>query len=50
MADTPAAVQLLGSTAVAGSAKRYQYWFRTPTGPCGQMANLTNGYEILWAL
>ena len=34
--------------AAPGVTRRYQYWFRTPGGPCGQMANLTNGYEISW--
>jgi len=39
---------------VAGETKRYQYWYRTTANPpCGLWVNdfnLTNGYEILWAL
>ena len=31
-----------------GVTRRYQYWFRTPGGPCGTVFNLTNGYEIAW--
>ena len=44
----PAPVQTLDTGAASGVTRRYQYWFRTPGGPCGQMANLTNGYEIVW--
>ena len=47
-ATTPLPVQTLDTGASAGVTRRYQYWFRTPGGPCGQMANLTNGYEIVW--
>ena len=47
-AVTPQPVQTLDLGAASGVTRRYQYWFRTPTGPCGQMANLTNGYEIVW--
>jgi hypothetical protein len=35
-------------SAAPGVTRRYQYWFRTPGGPCGTSANLTNGYEIAW--
>ena len=31
-----------------GVTRRYQYWFRTPGGPCGTIFNLSNGYEIAW--
>jgi len=48
LATTPLPVQELDTGAAVGVTRRYQYWFRTPTGPCGQMANLTNGFEILW--
>ena len=41
-------LQQLDPSAGVGVTRRYQYWFRTPVGPCGQMANLTNGYEIAW--
>ena len=34
--------------AVLGATRNYQYWFRTPGGPCGNMANTTNGYSITW--
>ena len=44
----PAPLQLLDTGAASGVTRRYQYWFRTPLGPCGQQANLTNGYEIVW--
>lgn len=44
----PAPLQSLDTGAASGTTRRYQYWFRTPNGPCGQMANLTNGYEIVW--
>lgn len=47
-ATTPLPIQTLDTGAANGVTRRYQYWFRTPTGPCGQMANLTNGYEIVW--
>ena len=47
-ATTPTSVQALDSGASAGVTRRYQYWFRTPGGPCGQQANLTNGYELVW--
>ena len=47
-ATTPLPVQTLDIGAAPGVTRRYQYWFRTPSGPCGQMANLTNGYEIVW--
>ena len=33
----------------AGETKRYQCWYRNPTGsPCGSDFNLSNGYEITW--
>ena len=48
LTTTPSPVQTLDTGAAAGVTRRYQYWFRTPGGPCGQMANLTNGFEILW--
>jgi FG-GAP repeat len=39
----------LGSGLAAGDVKRYQYWYRNPTGsPCGAAFNLTNGYELSW--
>ena len=44
----PSPVQTLDTGAASGVIRRYQYWFRTPSGPCGQMANLTNGLEIVW--
>jgi hypothetical protein len=47
-ATTPSPVPTLDTGAAAGVTRRYQYWFRTPGGPCGQMANLSNGYEIVW--
>ena len=47
-ATTPLPVQTLDTGAASGVTRRYQYWFRTPSGPCGQMANLTNGFEIVW--
>jgi hypothetical protein len=47
-AATPQPVPTLDTGAAAGVTRRYQYWFRTPAGPCGQMANLTNGLEIDW--
>ena len=47
-AITPMPIQALDTGAASGVTRRYQYWFRTPAGPCGQMANLTNGYEIVW--
>lgn len=46
MADLPAPIQTLDTGGGAGVTRRYQYWFRTPGGPCGTLANLTNGYEI----
>ena len=48
VATTPAQVQALDWRAAPGVTRRYQYWFRTPLGPCGYQANLTNGYEISW--
>jgi len=34
-----------------GQTKRYQLWYRDTNGsPCGSDFNLTNGYEITWAL
>jgi hypothetical protein len=45
---TPLPVQTLDTGAASGVTRRYQYWFRTPAGPCGQMANLSNGYELDW--
>ena len=48
MAVTPQPVPVLDLAATPGVTRRYQYWFRTPGGPCGQMANLTNGLEIVW--
>jgi hypothetical protein len=47
-ATTPLSVQTLDTGAVAGATRRYQYWFRTPGGPCATSANLTNGLEIDW--
>ena len=44
----PASLQSLDTGAVLGATRRYQYWFRTPGGPCGNMANTTNGYSITW--
>ena len=44
----PQSIQTLDTGAAAGVTRRYQYWFRTPGGPCGQMANLTNGLEVAW--
>ena len=41
-------VETLDWAVAPGVTRRYQYWFRTPGGPCGQMANLSNGYEIVW--
>ena len=41
-------IELTDPGAAPGVTRRYQYWFRTPGGPCSQMANLTNGYEINW--
>ena len=49
MATTPSPIQTLDTGAAAGVTRNYQYWFRTPAGPCGNTANLTNGYEIVWA-
>ena len=52
----------LGSSATAGSiatkgnvsvgdTKRYQLWYRdADTSPCGNLFNLTNGYEVTWEL
>ena len=50
--STPVPVETLDQPggAVAGNTRRYQYWFRTPMGPCGTIFNLTNGYEIAWTL
>ena len=45
---TPASVQSLDSGGGAGVTRRYQFWFRSPGGPGGTFANLTNGYEIGW--
>ena len=47
-ATTPSPVATLDTGAAAGVTRRYQYWFRTPAGPCGNQANLTNGYEVTW--
>ena len=47
-ATTPSPVATLDTGAAAGVTRRYQYWFRTPAGPCGNQANLTNGYEVVW--
>jgi hypothetical protein len=35
----------------AGDTKRYQHWYRdTGTSPCGNLFNLTNGYEVTWTI
>lgn len=31
-----------------GELRRYQYWFRDVSGPCGQGFNTTNGLRIQW--
>lgn len=36
------------STAPAGTSRCYQVWYRDTLGPCGLLANLTNGYDIAW--
>jgi len=41
-------LNIADSGAMPGSARRYQYWFRTPGGPGGTSANLTNAFEIFW--
>ena len=46
--STPAAIQTLDSGGGSGVTRRYQFWFRSPGGPGGTFANLTNGYEIVW--
>ena len=39
-------MSFVGAAGGSGVPRRYQYWFRTPGGPCGELANLTNGYEM----
>ena len=41
-------VEASDTGAMPGVTRRYQYWFRTPGGPCGTIFNLSNGYEIAW--
>jgi hypothetical protein len=41
-------VEVSDVSAGAGITRRYQYWYRTPQGPCGTIFNLSNGYEIAW--
>lgn len=33
---------------LAGQTRRYQFWFRDPTGACGGGFNTSNGIEIVW--
>jgi len=41
-------IEVSDTGAAAGVTRRYQYWFRTPGGPCATVFNLSNGYEIAW--
>jgi hypothetical protein len=34
--------------AVPGVTRVYQYWYRDPVGPCGQLFNTTQAIKILW--
>jgi hypothetical protein len=47
-ATLPQTISDLDGAAAPGVTRRYQYWFRTPNGPCGTIFNLSNGYEITW--
>lgn len=33
----------------AGDVRRFQVWFRDPTGPCGSGFNLTHGVEVAFS-
>ena len=37
------------SGVVAGDTGFYQYWYRTPSGPCGSSFNLSNAVRVIWA-
>lgn len=38
----------VGGNVSAGDNKSYQFWYRDPTGPCGNGFNLSNGVAITW--
>jgi len=47
-AQTSISIVTKGSISV-GQTRRYQHWYRDPIGsPCGNLFNLTNGYELTW--
>ena len=33
---------------VAGQTRIYQFWYRDPSGLCGNGSNLSSAYEVLW--
>ncbi len=33
---------------VAGATVHYQAWFRSPSGPCGNAANISSGVSVTW--
>ena len=36
--------------AMPGDTDYFQFWYRDPGGPCGQVANTTNGLRVTWGL
>ena len=44
----PTVPEVTGVVPGSGLTKRYQFWYRDPSGPCGSGFNTTNGVAITW--
>ncbi len=44
----PTIPEVTGVVPGSGVTKRYQLWYRDPTGPCGTGSNTTNALAITW--
>lgn len=44
----PSIPSVTGVVLGSGVVKRYQFWYRDPSGPCGNGFNTTNALELTW--